>query len=151
MMATSEVPKELADEYDQLFALAKIRPEHKFEVDALIDRIFSAGNLEQYQKVEASIGVPAHVVAVIHSLEASCNFKAHLHNGDPLTGRTRHVPEGRPTGGNPPFQWFESAIDALTVQHLDEWTDWSVRGIAYVLERYNGFGYRRHHPNVKSP
>ena len=28
----------------------------------------------------------------IHDLEASRNFNAHLHNGDPLTHRTVHVP-----------------------------------------------------------
>ena len=34
---------------------------------------------------------------------------------------------------------------------LDKWTNWTISGIAYVLERYNGFGYRLNHPQVKSP
>src|SRR5262249_47163307 len=60
------------------------------------------------------------------------------------------VPRNRPDG-NPPFTWFVSAADALMMKGLHNWTDWSVSGIAFVLERYNGFGYRNNHPYVKSP
>ena len=141
----------LADEYGNLFARAAIRPEHQFEIDAVVTRIFDPHNLAQYQEVEARIGVPAYVVGIIHSLEASLSFTTHLHNGDPLTAQTVHVPAGRPPTGNPPFRWLDSAIDALTVHDLDKWTNWTISGIAYVLERYNGFGYRLNHPQVKSP
>ena len=150
-MPTAELTRDLSEEYTQLFALAKIRPEHKFEVDAVADRIFAPENFSRYQKVQDSTGVPAFVVGIIHNLEASFNFNAHLHNGDPLTARTVHVPEGRPRSGSPPFEWVESAIDALTMHDLNNWRDWSVPGIAVVLESYNGFGYRRNHPQVKSP
>jgi len=150
-MATLELTKDLSDEYNHLFALAKLRPEHKFEVDAIVDRIFSPRNIARYEQVGTSTGVPAFVVGIIHSLEASLNFDAHLHNGDPLSARTIQVPEGRPRTGNPPFEWAVSAIDALTMHDLNNWTDWSLPGILFVLERYNGFGYRLHHPHVKSP
>jgi lysozyme family protein len=143
--------QDLVDEYEKLFALAAIRPEHQSEIDALVTRIFDPHNLAQYQQVEATIRVPAHVVGIIHSLEADLNFLTHLHNGDPLTARTIHVPAGRPRDGDPPFQWFESAIDALTIDDLDKWSNWTISGIAFVLERFNGFGYRRNHPQVKSP
>lgn len=150
-MPTIEFTDELADEYNRLFAQATIRPEHDFEVNAVAAKVFNSQHLGQYQQVEAATGVPAHVVGIIHSLEASFDFTAHLHNGDPLAARTVHVPAGRPQAGEPPFSWIESAIDALTMHRLGEWTDWSVAGIAFVLERYNGFGYRLHHPQVKSP
>jgi lysozyme family protein len=150
-MPTAELTRDLSEEYTQLFSLAKIRPEHKFEVDAVVDRIFATDNFSRYQKVEDRTGVPAFVVGIIHNLEASFNFNAHLHNGDPLSARTVQVPEGRPRLGNPPFEWVESAIDALTMHDLNNWRDWSVPGIAVVLESYNGFGYRRNHPQVKSP
>jgi lysozyme family protein len=150
-MAAPPLSQNLADEYEQLFAGAVIRPEHQFEIDAVVTRIFEPHNLTQYQQVEKRIGVPAHVVGIIHSLEASLRFTTHLHNGDPLTARTVHVPAGRPPTGDPPFQWFDSAIDALTMHDLDKWTNWTISGIAYVLERYNGFGYRLNHPQVKSP
>src|SRR5439155_371250 len=91
------------------------------------------------------------VVAVIHSMEAGGDFTRHLHNGDPLTARTTHVPAGRPRTGKPPFTWEASAIDALTYQGFGNWKDWSVPGTLYKLEGYNGFGYRDHHPQVLSP
>ena len=34
---------------------------------------------------------------------------------------------------------------------LNKWTDWSVPGLLYKLEGYNGFGYRNKHPEVLSP
>jgi hypothetical protein len=84
-------------------------------------------------------------------MEASLVFTAHLHNGDPLTARTIHVPSGRPLTGQPPFTWEESATDALSFSHKAEWHDWSIPGILYQLEAYNGFGYRTRHPGVLTP
>ena len=152
-MATVEFTEALASEYRSLFAQARIRPEQAAIVDSVVNRIFKPENLTRYQQVEASTHVPAHVVGIIHNLEASSNFAKHLHNGDPLTSRTTHVPAGRPPAsvGNPPFTWPVSAMDALQMHNLHQWTDWTVAGIAYVLERYNGWGYRLHHPQVKSP
>lgn len=34
---------------------------------------------------------------------------------------------------------------------LPDWDDWSIPGMLYTLEGYNGWGYRRYHPEVKSP
>jgi hypothetical protein len=84
-------------------------------------------------------------------MEASQNFKAHLHNGDPLTARTVQVPAGRPKKGKPPFSWEESAADALAMRGLGVKTDWSLSGMLYQLEGYNGWGYRLHHPHVLTP
>ncbi|MFL5807911.1 MAG: hypothetical protein ACJ749_00240, partial [Flavisolibacter sp.] len=69
-------------------------------------------------------------------------FTTHLHNGDPLTKRTTHVPKGLPKNGNPPFAWADSAEDALRLKSLDTWSDWTVPGVLFQMERYNGFGYR---------
>jgi hypothetical protein len=84
-------------------------------------------------------------------MEASLNFTKHLHNGDPLSHRTVHVPAGRPKKGKPPFAWEESAQDALALKGLSAKTEWSLAGTLYQLERYNGWGYRLHHPHVLSP
>jgi lysozyme family protein len=91
------------------------------------------------------------VIALIHSLEASLNFTTHLHNGDPLTARTIHVPKGHPKTGTPPFKWEDSALDALSLAGFDEHTDWSLPGILFAFEAYNGWGYRQYHPSVLSP
>jgi hypothetical protein len=84
-------------------------------------------------------------------MECGQNFTQHLHNGDPLSARTTHVPAGRPREGAPPFTWEESAADALKGEGLPDWDDWSIPGMLYTLEGYNGWGYRRFHPEVKSP
>lgn len=93
--------------------------------------------------------VPWYVIAVIHNMEASLNFTRHLHNGDRLTGRTTHVPAGRPIAGNPPFTWEESAIDALTMQGMTKIADWSMPNTLLILEKYNGGGYAKR--GINSP
>jgi hypothetical protein len=84
-------------------------------------------------------------------MEASFNFKCHLHNGDPLTARTVQVPSNRPSTGAPPFTWEDSATDALRMKKLEQISDWSLPRTLYQLEAYNGFGYRVGHPEVLTP
>jgi lysozyme family protein len=141
--------KSLRRQYTLLYQSCLIRPARK----TLVDRIARglAANRARYEKVGNAVDMPWYVVAVIHSMEAGGDFTRHLHNGDPLTARTTHVPVGRPPKGNPPFTWEESAIDALSYQGLSRWKDWSVPGTLYELEGYNGWGYRDHHPQVLSP
>lgn len=146
-----ELTEALRAEYAQLFTKAAIRPEYAATVASVADRIVSPTHRPRYAAVAAATGVPALVVGIIHSLEAGLRFDCHLHNGDPLSARTVHVPAGRPARGEPPFAWEDSAADALCRQGLDRWTDWTQPGLAFVLERYNGWGYRRYHPRVKSP
>ena len=81
------------------------------------------------------------MIAIIHCMEGSLKFDKHLHNGDSLLRRTVNIPSGRPKRGNPPFTWENSATDALTLKSLETWPDWSIAGILYKLESYNGFGY----------
>ena len=38
---------------------------------------------------------------------------------------------------------MQSALDALRLKKLDQVTDWSVPHMLFLLEGYNGFGYRR--------
>ena len=137
----------LEREYADLWKSCAIRPADLAEVDALVDRI--AAHKARYSAVGKPLGVPWHVVGIIHMLEASGNFATQLHNGDPLTARTTHVPKGRPVHGSPPFTWEESATDALTFDGVAEWKDWSVPGTLFVFERFNGFGYRPH--GIHSP
>jgi lysozyme family protein len=141
--------KSLRREYTLLYGSCFVRPARKAVVDSVARGL--AANKARYQKVGDGLGVPWYVIAVIHSLEAGGDFTRHLHNGDPLTARTVHVPAGRPVKGNPPFTWEQSATDALRLRGLGAWKDWSVPGTLYQLEGYNGFGYRDHHPNVPSP
>ncbi len=94
---------------------------------------------------------PWYVIGLLHLMECGLNWTKHLHNGDPLTARTTHVPAGRPKKGNPPFTWEQSAIDAIRMQDLNNATyDWaSIPFTLQKLEEYNGLGYRR--LNIYSP
>jgi lysozyme family protein len=141
--------KGLAKEYSLLYESCLIRPNRKAAVGQVVRRL--TANRPRYEKVAKALKMPWYVVAVIHNMEAGGDFKRHLHNGDPLSARTTHVPAGRPKAGKPPFTWEASAIDALTGQGLGTWKDWSIPGALYKLEGYNGWGYRDHHPTVKSP
>lgn len=140
---------DLREEYAALWAEMAIRKDNIDDADRIVDKITE--NKGRYQIVEAACDVPWYVIAVIHSLEASGKFNRHLHNGDPLTAKTVNVPPGRPLTGEPPFSWEESALDALQYDGLIGNSDWSIEHIMYVLERFNGWGYRKYHPEVKSP
>lgn len=148
-MAKVQFTDGLRSEYQALFDACQVKPAKAQEVEKLVSRLLVSK--PRYAGVGDPLGIPWQVLAVIHNMECSQNFAQHLHNGDPLHARTRHVPKGRPVDGEPPFTWEESAADALAGRGLPQWEDWSIPGILYCLEGYNGWGYRRYHPEVKSP
>jgi len=129
-------------ELEALFASAEITDPRRFERDAARARL----NRPTYDVLVTTIEgtIPWWFVACVHCLEASFSFKAHLHNGDSLDTRTINEPSGRPRTGNPPYGWAESARDALTMPgkrfHLN--ADWSVARSLWLLESFNGHGYR---------
>jgi lysozyme family protein len=139
---------ELQGEYEDLFATCQVRAEWMKQVDGLATRM--VGSRARYSGVSQTTHIPWYFIGLVHCLECSFSFERHLHNGDPLTARTRQVPAGRPKAGAPPFTWEESAVDALSDDLADP-TPWTIAGILYRLEKYNGLGYRRYHPAVKSP
>jgi lysozyme family protein len=97
-----------------------------------------------------SSSVPWYFLACVHYMECSFSFKKHLHNGDPLTSYTVHVPAHRPKVGHPPpFTFEESAVDAIKFMKYDQVTNWSLPFILLKLEGYNGFGYNR--KGIKTP
>jgi lysozyme family protein len=148
-MAGITLSDPLRAEYQRLFDTCSIGASRASAVETLVSRIVA--HRARYDRVATLLGVPWHLIGVIHAMESSLNFRTHLHNGDPLTARTRQAPAGRPLSGNPPFTWEESAIDALQLERLHQWTDWSAPGTLYKLEKYNGFGYRRLYPHVLTP
>jgi lysozyme family protein len=126
-----------------------VRPEKVRGVDAIVDRIVS--NRSRYEAVERATGVPWHVTAALHNMECGGSFLRHLHEGSPLTGRTRYVPKGRPKDGVPPFAWEVSAVDALRYDRMVavQWN--SIARALQACEAYNGTGYQRFHPEVPTP
>lgn len=148
-MASVRLTDQLRAEYQRLFDTCVIRPAKVSTIDATIRQIVR--NQARYEAVSTDTAIPWHVIALIHALEGSLDFNTHLHNGDSLARRTIQVPRGRPVNGQPPFTWEESATDALEYDSFTSWTDWSLPGTLYKLEGYNGWGYRRYHPEVLSP
>jgi lysozyme family protein len=136
----------LRPEYEQSFGAMVIRPDQKSLVDWHVNQLIK--NQNRYRKVSPQVNnVPWGMIGVIQAMECGFNFSCHLHNGDPLTSRTTHVPKGQPTTGEPPFAWENSAVDALKLEGFEKVTDWSIPHMLYLLEQYNGFGYR----NMKMP
>ncbi len=132
----------LKSEYARLFGSIEIRPELVETAGWYLTMMNKAR--PRYESVGKDLSIPWFFIAATHGLEASFNFRAHLHNGDfPLTARTRQVPAGRPTIWLPPADWESSAKDALKLLGFANQTDWSLERTLYRLEAYNGFGYRR--------
>lgn len=124
--------------YSNLWNKASLRPNRVNSARSVARRL--NGNRARYQKA-ATPGMPWFWPAIVHNLESGARFDKHMHNGDPLTARTRRVPAGRPKTGSPPFTWEESARDALELKGLDKIGDWPVSRCLFEFERYNGFGY----------
>jgi lysozyme family protein len=138
---TSTQFADLQQEYQDCFDRCETRREFAGNVAYYIKRL--KHGQPNYQLVERELGVPWVFVGIIHGMECGFNFAGHLHNGDRLTARTVNVPKGRPKDAEPPYTWLQSALDALRLKKLDSVTDWSVPHMLYLLEGYNGFGYRR--------
>lgn len=131
----------LKAEYRRKFGNLTVRPQYADTANWHLDMMRKSR--DRYARVEKVTGVPWHFIAATHALEASFNFRAHLHNGDfPLTARTRQVPAGRPSQWLPPSDWESSAKDALRLLGFTGQTDWSLERTLYRLEAYNGLGYR---------
>ncbi len=133
---------DLRDEYRALFLTAELRPDRAAMAEwhgAALRRA-----RPRYEAVGRQVDVPWYFIGTIHALEASFNFRAHLHNGDfPLSTRTRQVPAGRPLRWLPPSDWESSAIDAMRLMGFAGQSDWTLERTLHRLEAYNGFGYRR--------
>ncbi|MBJ7309209.1 hypothetical protein ACFOLJ_31045 [Rugamonas sp. CCM 8940] len=130
----------LAAQYRACFDLCQIRPQRQTEIKGRVGRLLD--NAPRYRALANDVKIPWYFIGIIHMLESNTNFATHLHNGDPLSARTSHVPRGRPAAGNPPFNWEDSALDALTLEGFVGLGDWNVATMLYRWEKFNGFGYR---------
>lgn len=131
---------------------AELRPEWASRVNAAVRRY--KDTRPRYAAIEGmrNPGVPARVIFVLHGRESTWSFKKHLHEGSPLTGRTRWVPKGRPRSGQPPFTFEESAEDALyKLKDMENWNWSTLESMLQNIETYNGLGYQRYHKDVPSP
>lgn len=144
-MTTAPTYQQVRAEFTERWGKFVTLPSRKTAIAIAGNKI--AAYKDRYKLIEKTTGIPWYFVGIIHYREADCNFHCHLHNGDPLTARTTHVPPGRPLGGTAPFRFEESAIDALTMapHNLDKVSAWTIERQLYEWERYNGEGYRLYH------
>ena len=154
LVGTDHLFTNYKDGYTALLSNMTINAGWKGIADKTARRIIS--NKPRYQAVQALTktaldpkGIPWQFIAIIHHLESNGNFHSHLANGDPLTARTTHVPAGVIPDKEPPYTFEEAAVYALRMYHYDTNSDWSLPRICYLLEKFNGFGYRRH--GINSP
>jgi uncharacterized protein (TIGR02594 family) len=140
---------DIESDYESLWAGMTIRRE-RAEAVTLVARKLIA-NKARYQAVAAKTRVPWFVIAALHNRESNADFSTYLGNGEPLNRVTRIVPKGR----GPFTSWEAGAIDALALDGLDQVAvavaAWTPQRACYEIEKFNGFGYRTHHPAVKSP
>lgn len=130
----------LAGEYRALFDACVPDPARQAQIDAQL-RKMRPGEM-RYRALGERLGIPWFFIAIVHSLECGSNFTLHLHNGDPLSDRTTHVPAGRPATGQPPFTWEASAEDALRMKGFVGERDWTLAPMLFRWENFNGMGYR---------
>lgn len=129
-------------EYRQMFESCHIRQEYRYR-SAEYYLSFLRRYRSRYEGLANQVQIPWYFIGIIHGLEGSFNFLAHLHNGDPLARRTVNVPKNRPTVWLPPTDWETSAKDALDYDRFLGKADWSLEAMLYRWEVFNGFGYRR--------
>ncbi len=131
----------LKPRYEELFASCQIRSSWLPSIQSIAEKI---GTLRsQYAPIEAQTTVPWWFVGIIHYREASFR-EAHLHNGDPLTGRTIRSPQGRPVAlpaNGITYTFVESAVDALCMMKYDKAKDRSIAAWLWRFEMWDGFDY----------
>jgi lysozyme family protein len=137
----------LAEDYTQCWAACRINEGPRVTVEKSADRLLRGR--DRYQAVSARTGVPWQLIGIIHGLECGYDFNKHLHNGDSLAAPTQRVPAGRPPKWKAGSPWEDSAVDALQFDKLDRVPEWSVPRVLYVLEGFNGYGYRG--KGIRSP
>lgn len=165
----------ISDTYQDLFNTMVISPTRLPEAETVARQILKGKDI--YSKISANLQasspgagmivgpdgklvklaakpIPWYFIGIIHSMECSCNFGRHLHNGDPLRARTIQVPKGRPladpwNGKGAAYTFTQSAQDALTMLGFHVQGSWNLNLCLYRLEKYNGFGYIRQ--GIKTP
>ena len=144
----SKLKKGDADWYREAYRVCGFDPGMEDEVERDADLVFRG--FARYSAITAATGVPEWYIGCTHFKEASCDFRAILHNGQRIVG-TGQKSTIVPIGVGPFATFEEAAIHALRHDGLDKNKDWSVGNALRLAERYNGTGYLRYHPEENSP
>lgn len=102
---------------------------------------------DKYKDAAEVCNVPWEIIAVKHLMEGGGNILNQFLNGQKWSLKTTIVPKG--CG---PFKSFEDSCKfafEFKKGHLPP--RWTIQNTLYYMELWNGMGYRKYHPNVKSP
>lgn len=144
-MASYTYNARMKKEYREMFDAAVIRQDGVAGAARCVASIEK--NKALYEGIAAQIGCPWWFVGLIHGMEIGFAI-GWLANGDSLSGPTKRVPAGLVVPGKrPPFDFVDAAVVSLKHKALEKETDWSLEHCLYLLEAYNGFGYRSHGDN----
>lgn len=122
---------------DYIQRLAAMKPTKLTAAKATAQRLLKSR--DRFLALQSQCGVPALWVMPVFDRE-NPSFSAYLGNGDPLNEPTTHVPKGR----GPFKSWEDGAADALKLDHVTLWNQWTWEGACWEWEKYNGFGPREH-------
>jgi lysozyme family protein len=135
--------QDLKPRYQELFASCQVRSSWLAHIQELAQKIVSL-RPQYYQAIQDQTSVPWWFIGILHYRDLGFNTNSHLHNGDPLIGRTDHDPVGRPVA-NPAngfaYTFVESAVDALRYKTYDTTQDRSIAAWLWRFEEWNGWGY----------
>lgn len=152
-MSPSTKLYDLIPHYRKLYDSAVIKNDFKGRLEEIKQKVLS--NYQRYEYLAKTCNVPIYFIVCTHYLECNGSWEKHLHNGDPLTGRTVNVPSGRPLGKpqkGVKYSFDESCYDAIVnVKKFDRVNDQSFFAWLWRLELWNGFGYLLYHPEVLNP
>jgi len=125
--------KLLSDEYVKLFNKCEIDSDKIDELNIIVKKIIEYR--KTYEKVKI---IPWWLVGILHYERLSFDFTKHLHNGDSLLNRTVNSPKNRPEKGKPPYSWFDSAKDAISlkIKFIPKDRKWTISDVLYFLESY---------------
>jgi lysozyme family protein len=142
----------LATAYQDMWNGIVLRPRMVATIEATARRIVDFK--PTYDAIVSGTKIPWYFIAIIHYRESTNNFNRHLHNGDPLTAKTKLVPANRPS--LPPangvrYTFEESAADLINLKGYEKIKVWSMSRLLFEFERNNGFGYRRLKVPIHSP
>jgi lysozyme family protein len=127
---------DIAKQYEEMYQDIKVNATAMAGAINTAHKIVSGEAM--YKDIERMTGVPWWFIGIIHYRECDCNFADYLGNGQPLLKKTTITPVGRG-----PFNSFAAgAVDALAYEGYDKVKDWSIGNALYLMEKYNGMGYR---------
>jgi lysozyme family protein len=135
-------------DYTSLLMREHVRPEWQGAFDRAANYIIK--NRARYEAVAKDLNIPWALIGCLHWREADGSFAGVLHNGDKIIGtgrKTYHVPAGR----GPFDSWEDAAVDAINIKLKTRPPAWDLLGVAWFAENFNGLGYRKYYPDVKSP